>query len=217
MDPTGRIVSEDSQNDAPEPGQRGYHHGDLRTALLAASRELIAESGPEAFTLREVARRAGVSHTAPYRHFKDRAALLDAVAAEGFAAHRDAAREAAEAHDEAWDRLRAAGRAYVRFARENPAAFRVMFSRHSEDPEVLARGAESFGELLARIDEAQAAGLIQSGDRMRVAGALWAGVHGFAELAISDRIDLVAEGDPDALLEFIFTALVRGLGGAEDG
>jgi len=209
-------VSQDSENGAPGQSQRSYHHGDLRAALLAASRELIAERGPEAFTLREVARRAGVSHTAPYRHFKDRAALLDAVAAEGFAAHRDASRQAAEAHHDAWDRLRAGGRAYVRFARENPAAFRVMFSRHSEDPEVLARGAESFAELLARIDEAQAAGLIQSGDRMRMAGALWAGVHGFAELAISGGIDLVAEGDPEGLLEFIFTAFVRGLGQAEE-
>ncbi len=66
--------------------KRGYHHGDLRAALLEAAREVLAKEGVEALTLREVARRAGVTHAAPYRHFADKEALLAAVATEGFAA-----------------------------------------------------------------------------------------------------------------------------------
>ncbi|NNL84380.1 MAG: TetR/AcrR family transcriptional regulator [Myxococcales bacterium] len=193
--------------------ERAYHHGDLRQELLRASRELIEERGPEAFTLREVARRAGVSHTAPYRHFRDRGAILDAVAAEGFAAHRDAGRRAAAEHTDAKERLRAAGRAYVQFALDNRAAFRVMFARSPENPAVAALGAESFAELLARIDEGQAAGVIGAGNRLRIAGVLWSGVHGLAELAVSGSLALVAEGDSEAMIDFALETLLRGLEG----
>ncbi len=193
------------------PTDRTYHHGDLREALLRASRELIAERGPEAFTLREVARRAGVSHTAPYRHFRDRAAILDAIAAEGFAAHRDAGRRAAAAHEDPRERLRAAGRAYVEFALEQRAAFQVMFRRSSDNPEVAALGAESFAELLARVGEGQAAGIIGPGDPRQIAGVLWAGVHGIAELAGAGSLSLVSGGDTDAMIDLVLTALLRGL------
>ncbi len=86
-----------------------------------------------------------------------------------------------------------------------------MFSRTSEDPEVLARGSESFAELLARVDEGQAAELIAPGDPLAAAGVLWAAVHGFAELCVAGSIDLVSAGDPDALLERLLDTLLRGL------
>lgn len=190
-------------------GAKRYHHGDLRAALIRASAELIAEKGVEAFTLRAAAQRVGVSHAAPYRHFKDRDALLDAVAAQGFAAHVDSVRVAVEERDDALERLRAQGEAYVRFAEERPSHFRVMFGRTSSDPE--AAGVASFSELLARIDECQEARVIAAHDRLKVAGVLWCAVHGLAELSVSGAIELVAEeGLPD-FEKFLMDVVFRGL------
>src|SRR4051794_27635084 len=112
-----------------------YHHGDLQRALVDAAVALLAEGGAAAVTLREVARRAGVTHAAPYRHFADKAALLAAVAEEGFRALHDAvARAGAEAPDDPLARLAASGQAYLRFAMSHPAHYRVMFG-----PDVAAR------------------------------------------------------------------------------
>lgn len=102
-----------------------YHHGELRPALLRAAAKILEKDGPEAISLRDLARRAGVSHNAPYRHFADRQALLDALAAEGFALL------AAELQGKSW-REQAVG--YVRFALANPERFRLMFTRPVPDP-----------------------------------------------------------------------------------
>src|ERR1700681_5062026 len=96
--------------------RRPYHHGNLREALLQAALRAIADVGPAAFTLREVARRAGVSHNAPYRHFRDKDALLAAVAAQGFRELTRAMREAGERQSKALDKLSQSGLAYVAFA-----------------------------------------------------------------------------------------------------
>src|SRR6266478_7680215 len=104
-----------------------YHHGNLREALLEAAIRLIAEVGPTAFTLREVARRAGVSHNAPYRHFRDRDDLMAAVAAQGFRELTQAMVDAAGGWADALDRLKRAGLGYVTFALRRPEHFTVMF------------------------------------------------------------------------------------------
>lgn len=109
-------------------GRRGYHHGDLKRALLEAARRLIAEKGPSGLTMAEAARAAGVSPSAPYRHFADRDALLRDIALIGFRAFGDQL-------EAAWNDPRttplagldAIGRAYLAFAREEPAAFQTMF------------------------------------------------------------------------------------------
>lgn len=101
-----------------------YHHGDLRPALLAAAAQALEKDGPDGISLRELARRAGVSHTAPYRHFADRQALLAALAEEGFATL------AAELDGKPW---RDQAVAYVRFALAHPARFRLMFARPMPD------------------------------------------------------------------------------------
>src|SRR5262252_9734440 len=93
-----------------------YHHGNLREGLLEGAIRLIAEVGPTAFTLREVARRAGVSHNAPYRHFRDRDDLIAAVAAQGFRELTRAMIETAAPRSDALDRLKQAGLSYVTFA-----------------------------------------------------------------------------------------------------
>src|SRR6195256_264747 len=104
-----------------------YHHGHLREALLQAAIQLIAEVGPAGFTLREVARRAGVSHNAPYRHFRDRDDLMAAVAAQGFRELTQAMMEAAGQPSDTLDRLKRAGLGYVAFALRRPEHFTVMF------------------------------------------------------------------------------------------
>jgi AcrR family transcriptional regulator len=114
---------------------RPYHHGDLRRALVDAARRILEAEGPTALSLRAVAREAGVSPAAPYHHFKDKAELLDAVAEEGWDLLDQAmahAREAAEPQD----KLSALGIAYVCFARENPALYRVMYDA-ARDKEAL--------------------------------------------------------------------------------
>src|SRR5690349_3579164 len=98
-----------------------YHHGDLRPALLKAAGRVLEKEGPAALSLRELARRAGVSHNAPYRHFADREALLAALAADGFRMLGEVLGVASSRHR---------GEAYVRFALEHPQLFRLMFGGH---------------------------------------------------------------------------------------
>src|SRR6266404_4482934 len=105
-----------------------YHHGNLHAALLKASLALIRKEGLHGFTLREVARRAGVSHNAPYRHFRDRSDLLAAIAEDGFNGLTARIREEASKGDSHLERLRLAGIAYVQFGLDRPEEFNVMFS-----------------------------------------------------------------------------------------
>ena len=109
------------------PTPRPYHHGNLKQALLEASLDIIRKAGPAAFTLREVARRAGVSHNAPYRHFRNKEELLAALAAEGFDRLTAAMTKAAESASGALERFRSSGRGYVEFALRYPQHFAVMF------------------------------------------------------------------------------------------
>jgi AcrR family transcriptional regulator len=166
----------------------GYHHGDLRRALLDASLALVEEAGIGALSLREVARKAGVSHNAPYHHFKDRGSLLAALAEEGFA---ELAREMAEARAAAPDarvRLEACGLAYVRFALKSAARFKVMFRPElvapSEEGAVARSSNPALETLTAAIVEAQTAGLAPPGDPMPLVLTCWSAVHGVASLCL---------------------------------
>lgn len=109
------------------PQEKGYHHGDLATALVEAAEAVLTERGVEGFTLRECARRAGVSHAAPAHHFRDAKGLLTEVAAVGFDRLTEAQRRAREAEPELKDQLLATGTAYVGFALAHPAQFQLMF------------------------------------------------------------------------------------------
>jgi AcrR family transcriptional regulator len=168
-----------------------YHHGNLREALLEAAIALIAEVGPTAFTLREVARRAGVSHNAPYRHFRDRDDLMAAVAAQGFRELTQAMVEAATPKSDALDRLRYAGLSYVRFALRRPEHFTVMFDApisKRKHPDSAAAAEQAFGTLLAFVKNCQDAGQLPSGDLRQMALLTWTMVHGIAKLAITGRL-----------------------------
>ena len=185
-------------------GKRAYHHGDLEIALVQAAGKMLEKEGVEALMLREVARRAGVSHNAPYRHFSDREALLAALAVEGFERRGTAQRKAAEAGG-----LRAMGEAYVQFALQNPQRFRLMFggqlsiARHARLREVATKTfAGLSGALAAQVPEAQGA--------RDASIAAWALVHGLAQLLLGDRIAAEAKhGRDDAAFVRDLLATVR--------
>ncbi|WP_327117780.1 TetR/AcrR family transcriptional regulator [Streptomyces sp. NBC_01341] len=171
--------------------ERAYHHGDLRRTLLATALDAIGQDGPDALSLRDLARRAGVSHAAPAHHFKDRTGLLTAVAAEGYALFADAL---AGAQD-----LRERGVAYVRFAAEHPAHFQVMFRpelHRADDPALLAAKARATDELRAGVGELPDAA---HGEDARLAGiAAWSLAHGFATLLLTGNLDGPVGGrDPE--------------------
>lgn len=167
--------------------KRGYHHGDLRRALLTAAVDAISEAGPAAVSLRELARRAGVSHAAPQHHFGDKAGLLTAVAREGFELLAD---DLAAGGD-----LLEVGVAYVRFAVGHPAHFQVMFAPalyHADDPGLAAAR--------ARARSALEAGLRTMPDRpadpAAAAIAAWSIVHGFATLWLAGTLPADLGPDP---------------------
>ncbi|WP_372622898.1 TetR/AcrR family transcriptional regulator [Falsiroseomonas sp.] len=163
-----------------------HHHGALRDALLAAVAEIVLEAGPEAVTLRECARRAGVSHSAAAPHFGDKRGLLTAFAAEGgrrLAAAMEAALAALPEAAGAAERLAATGRGYIAFARANPAHFRLMFRAELIDRADPA-WQEAAGQPFMLLSEAMAAlapALDARARRARLALA-WAAVHGFCTL-----------------------------------
>ena len=171
--------------------RKPYHHSNLREVLLASAVQLIAEAGPAGFTLREVARRAGVSHNAPYRHFQDRDALLAAVAAQGYLELNDAMLEASSRQSDSLNRLKRAGLAYVAFALRRPEHFTVMFeaafSKESH-PEAAAASELAFSTLVSLVEGTQNTRQMTNGDPLQFALLAWTMVHGIAKLAITGRL-----------------------------
>lgn len=170
--------------------RKPYHHGNLREALLKASLKLIAENGPAGFTLREVARRADVSHNAPYRHFQDKDDLLAAVAAEGYRELTEAMTKASGEHANARERLKHAGLAYIAFALRRPEHFAVMFDaqlpKHTY-PKAAEASENAFAVLVGLVREC-GMGESPSDDPLRPALLAWSMVHGIAKLAITGRL-----------------------------
>jgi AcrR family transcriptional regulator len=185
------------------PTNATYHHGDLRAACLSAALELLEEGGATALSLRAVARRAGVSAAAPYRHYADREALVSAVAAVGYGelAERLAAAHPAPSTPEQLARV---GVAYVEFALEQPALFRMMFGEpcdRDNEERVAATAAVSLylREIVARC--------FPRADPEALAPAIWALVHGLAFLHLDGRLDA---STPSAVADRV-TAAIDGL------
>ena len=176
-----------------------YHHGDLRRALLAAAEVVLTERGVEGFTLRECARRAGVSHAAPAHHFGDVTGLLTALAALGFETLTAAMREARDGIADPAERLRAIGRGYVAFARQYPERFRLAFSWHRlnhEDPALHAAGEAAFAELEMAIRlVADAADEPLEGELLADLVHAWSVVHGFSHLLLAGQLDHAVAGE----------------------
>jgi AcrR family transcriptional regulator len=183
-----------------------YHHGHLREALLQAAIQLIAEVGPAGFTLREVARRAGVSHNAPYRHFADGEELLAAVAAQGFRELDGAMLNVVRHQRSSVARLKRAGLAYVEFALRRPEHFTVMFdaavSEH-KTPDSAQAAEQAFGTLLGLVKSCQDEGRLPSGDVHQFALLAWSMVHGVAKLATAKRLPYESTADVLKFANFV--------------
>ncbi|TDC60592.1 TetR/AcrR family transcriptional regulator, partial [Streptomyces hainanensis] len=189
--------------------QASYHHGNLRRAVMDAALEAIDESGPTGWSLRALARRAGVSHTAPVHHFGDKAGLLTAVAAEGYRLFADELEAEAAANGE----FREVGVAYVRFAVRHRAHFTVMFRTElyrGDDPELVA-ARDRAGAVLA----AGARGLssrLPGAEGRALTLAAWSAAHGFASLwldgALAESRD--PEQNPEDIARQVFRVVFGG-------
>ena len=193
--------------------KRGYHHGDLRRALLAETLRIIHKQGVSGLTLREVGARLGVSRTAMYRHFSDKAALLTAVATEGFRMLKLQLLGAWNEHGRGHEAFNLMGHAYVRFALTHPSHYRVMFGGfvdESESADLAQEGAAAFQALVDAIAALQSGGEIRSYDRLQLAQFIWATVHGIAMLAI-DGLLSPDRSDVDLLVEFANQRILAGI------
>jgi AcrR family transcriptional regulator len=206
----------------PAPRKDHYHHGDLRNALLETALRLVAERGPEGFSLREAARAVGVSPGAAYRHFADKAALMGALAVDGhvrMAAAMEAAlarvRSARGSAAHAVASAFAIGEAYVEFAVAHPAHFRVMFGPCEPQEEDLAclgqQGRGTYQILIDVLDQLVAAGVVSAEARAGAELPMWSFVHGLASLLVDGSISLVAEERRHALRGGL-RVLLAGLG-----
>ncbi|MEZ0052367.1 AcrR family transcriptional regulator [Mycobacterium sp. MAA66] len=167
------------------PSNATYHHGDLRTALISSALALLEDGGAEALSIRAVARHAGVTAAAPYRHYADRDALLSAVAAVGY---QDLAEVLVDANPEPStpEELADVAVAYVQFALRRPALFRVMFSEPC-DPTTPER-AHATTVITAYVNDIVARAFPDS-DTESLSDAIWALVHGLAFLYLDGKFD----------------------------
>ncbi|MGO2312063.1 MAG: TetR/AcrR family transcriptional regulator [Brachybacterium tyrofermentans] len=200
-------------------GNRPYHHGDLRAALVAEGLELTRSDGPGALSLREVTRRAGVSPAAAYRHFRDRSALLGALGLEiqSRVVERMRARTAepgvADPAEESLRRLRGVGLGYIDFACEEPGWFEMAFFGIADVEGVgpdLAR-VPPFAELLAALDECVATGALPAPRRPGAEFSCWSAVHGCAELIVHGPLRGAAPGLVREVAERVVDDIIVGI------
>jgi AcrR family transcriptional regulator len=192
--------------------RRSYHHGDLSRALVEEAIGTIQRGGVEALTLRAVGERLGVSRTALYRHFPDKSALLAAVGREGFRTLRERLLEAWRQHDGGQLGLEAMGVAYVQFALDHPAHYRVMFGGYlagnsASDLELEREGAAAFQALVDALVSLQQQGAVKPDPPLRLAQYIWATVHGIAMLAIDGLLREPARVVVDFATERIRTGI----------
>jgi AcrR family transcriptional regulator len=211
------VLQKKSRRADPPP----YHHGDLRRALIDTALDLVTEEQDWAFSLREVARRAGVSHQAPYNHFPEKQDLLAAVAVVGFERLRDGLLSAMAGIDDPEALVEAIGRTYVRLGLENPALYRLMFGPGLADvgPGDRPMAARSAGARARAVLEDAIQRGARSGvfaipadslkDQVLAAHVVWSAVHGLTTLAI-DR--LMAPGvTVDEMIEKLLRTVIEGL------
>ncbi|MGI5217896.1 TetR/AcrR family transcriptional regulator [Nocardia sp. CA-290969] len=191
-----------------------YHHGALRDALLTACLRLIETEGIAAVSLRRVAREAGVSSGAPYHHFPDRAALLADLVTQGFRLLAERLTEARTTADSPTAALLALEQSYIRFARDKPAYFRLMFrpelSQPEKHPDARAAGEAAFGVLAEAVGDCVAAGELSPDRAETTVLTVWALGHGLASLWLDGHLDKRADilgASPAALVDSVLGGL----------
>ncbi|WP_242649892.1 TetR/AcrR family transcriptional regulator [Yoonia litorea] len=184
-----------------------YHHGDLRAQLIEATRQLVEQKGPEHLSVSEASRLAGVSTAAPYKHFKDKDALLRAVADAGMVRQKNQMIEAlAPLPRQSLARITALGRVYVTFAQREPAVFRLMFglsSDHGQDDALVEKGEATYDLVKSEVAAYRGSEIVEDIDEKR-AFQLWSFVHGMSFLLIDGKLgELELSFDLDAMLNDI--------------
>jgi AcrR family transcriptional regulator len=179
---------------AKPPKKRTYHHGDLERALVETAVETIREDGVQALTLRSVGARVGVSRTALYRHFDDKAALVARVAEEGFRRlHAALTASLSASAASGVDPLPAMGEAYVRFARANPSHYQTMFGGFLTDwsryPDLIRHADAAFTVLVDTIRDQQRLGNLDERDPVELAEIAWSMSHGIATLGMARHLE----------------------------
>ena len=195
-----------------------YQHGDLREALIDAGVKLLMEGGADALSLRAAAQLAGVSHAAPYRHYRDKDALISAIAERGFRMLTAKMRSQLDASGArtAGRKLVALGVGYVMFGMEQPAYLQLIFggcrARTDMPPELIAAGAEAYGVLRDTVEAGIASGELTRGEVDDVTLACWSIVHGLSMLLIHGAVDKPATPQLEAaLVERLLGVLSRGI------
>ncbi|MEP7288152.1 MAG: TetR/AcrR family transcriptional regulator [Chloroflexota bacterium] len=196
-----------------------YHHGDLRNTLIQAGLEMLSEGGAAALDLRKIARKVGVSHSAPYRHFADKQALLAAINEEGFlrlAERIEAALK--EAPNDPLEQLQAIATTYMQFAVDNPWLMREMFSGLTIDresfPSLYNASKAVYHYYVQVVELGQQQGSIIEGDARALAGVLKSLLHGVAMLTIENQMPPFSDGPdgPSQLMRYSVQMLYQGLG-----
>jgi AcrR family transcriptional regulator len=170
-----------------------YHHGDLKNALIKAGTEVLAQNGVGGLSLRKVAKKAGVSHTAPYAHFADKQALIAAISTEGFRQlyEQVVAVTGRYKNDPAQQLLETAW-TYVQFAMNDPDQFKIMFSsvleKEKEYPDFVEMSQKTFQQVVAVVAHCQEAGVLQDGPGALTAVTTWSAVHGLIALLLEGQI-----------------------------
>jgi AcrR family transcriptional regulator len=201
----------------PTVKERPYHHGRLREALLEAAVALIQQQGTSGWTLREAARQAGVSHGAPYRHFRSKEDLLATLAVEGFQGLQRAFEVALQAAgpDQA-EQLVAIGAAQVRFARAHPAHYRVMYGRDLGDrqlmPAVQEAAQAAYMTFVEVVRAAQESRTVKPGRVSELCLTAWATLHGLAQILDAGMVpEAAADAQAEALARRVARHLMDGL------
>jgi AcrR family transcriptional regulator len=196
--------------------KQSYHHGDLKNALLTTAERLLEKNGVAGITLREVAKAAGVSHSAPYRHFADKQALLASLAQIGYQRLANAMQEcAAKAAGDPLGQLRLATLAYVHLATRHPEMTYLMFggalNPFDRNPALLEAANNAFEGLLKIIRNGQAVGVYKDKDTQTLAMAAWSQVHGLSMLITGKQMADLSKPELDHLTQEMVELLYNGL------
>ena len=193
---------------------RAYHHGNLRESLIEEARRVIEQGGTQALTLRDLGERLGVSRTAPYRHFRDRKALLSAVAQRSATDFCQVLLLARLGAGNALARLQAMGQAFLLFAHDDSCGYRLMFQEPEllQEPEAELKQTmnQAFDELRLMVEECQREGVLKAEEPRLMSTYIWSVMHGIATLAMDQRLH--AQTDSKVLGDYAQRMLFEGIG-----